>query len=123
MATSKIAEVHPSGKTLSDISGVESMKSDFGRHSDKDLAGGMEILDLDFLLSIVENTEGNDKNDVAMRRLTFDELIRREQQDAIDSNALKVYAINEGELYGKVIQCEAMKVLTERTARKSKHGD
>ncbi len=123
MVTSKIAEVHPSGKTLSDISGVESMKSSFGRHSDKDLAGGMEILDLDFLLSIVENTDGNDKNDVSMRRLTFDELIRREQQDTIDSNALKVYAINEGELYGKVIQCEAMKVLTERTARKSKHGD
>ncbi|MDD5064242.1 MAG: hypothetical protein PHQ35_05730 [Phycisphaerae bacterium] len=123
MATSKIAEVHPSDKTLSDISGVESMKSSFGRHSDKDLAGGMEILDLDFLLSIVENTEGNDKNDVAMRRLTFDELIRREQQDAIDSNALKVYAMNEGELYGKVIQCEAMKVLTERTTRKGKHSD
>jgi hypothetical protein len=83
----------------------------------------MEILDLDFLLSVVENTEGNDKNDVAMRRLTFDELLRREQQDTIDSNALKVYAMNEGELYGKVIQCEAMKVLTERTVRKSKRGN
>jgi hypothetical protein len=98
------------------------MKSGFGRRSEKDLAIGMEILDLDFLLSVVENTEGNDKNDVAMRRLTFDELLRREQQDTIDSNALKVYAMNEGELYGKVIQCEAMKVLTERTARKGKHG-
>jgi hypothetical protein len=122
MATSKIVEVHPSGKTLSDIPSGESMKGGFSRRSEKDLAGGMEILDLDFLLSIVENTEGNDKNDVAMRRLTFDELLRREQQDTVDSNALKVYAMNEGELYGKVIQCEAMKVLTERTARKSKHG-
>jgi hypothetical protein len=122
MAASKIVEVHPLGKAPSDISGEENMKSGFGRRSEKDLAIGMEILDLDFLLSVVENTEGNDKNDVAMRRLTFDELLRREQQDTIDSNALKVYAMNEGELYGKVIQCEAMKVLTERTARKGKHG-
>lgn len=123
MVTSKIVEMHPSGKALSDIPSGESMKSSFSRRGEKDLAGGMEMLDLDFLLSIVESTEGNEKNDVAMRRLTFDELLRREQQDTIDSNALKVYAINEGELYGKVIQCEAMKVLTERTARKNKHGD
>jgi len=123
MVTSKIVEMHPSGKALSDIPSGENIKSGFGRRSEKDLAGGMEMLDLDFLLSIVENAEGNDKNDVAMRRLTFDELLRREQQDTIDSNALKVYAMNEGELYGKVIQCEAMKVLTERTAHKSKHGD
>jgi hypothetical protein len=122
MAASKIVEVHPSGKAPSDISGEENMKSGLNRNREKDLAIGMEILDLDFLLSVVENTEGNDKNDVAMRRLTFDELLRREQLDTIDSNALKVYAMNEGELYGKVIQCEAMKVLTERTTRKSKHG-
>jgi hypothetical protein len=115
MAASKIMEVHSPAKAPE-----ENLRSISSRN--KDLAGGMEILDLDFLLSIVENTEGNDKNDVSMRRLTFDELLRREQQDTIDSNALKVYAINEGELYGKVIQCEAMKVLTERTTRKSKHG-
>ncbi len=122
MAAGKVVEVHPSGKAPSDISSEENVKSGLGRSREKDLAVGMEILDLDFLLSIVENTEGNDKNDVTMRRLTFDELLRREQQDTIDSNALKVYAMNEGVLYGKVIQCEAMKVLTGRTARKSKHG-
>jgi hypothetical protein len=122
MAASKIMEVHSPVKVPSNISGEENLKSGFNRNRDKDLAGGMEILDLDFLLSIVENTEGNDKNDVAMRRLTFDELLRREQLDTIDSNSLKVYAMNEGELYGKVIQCEAMKVLTERTARKGKHS-
>ena len=122
MVASKIVEVHPSGRAPSDISGEENVKSELNRNREKDLAIGMEILDLDFLLSVVENTEGNDKNDVAMRRLTFDELLRREQQDTIDSNSLKVYAMNEGELYGKVIQCEAMKVLTERTVRKSKHG-
>jgi len=122
MAAGKIVEVHSPGRMSSDISGEEHLKSEFNRNRDKDLAGGMEILDLDFLLNVVESTEGEDKNDVAMRRLTFDELLRRDQLDTIDSNALKVYAINDGSLYGKVIQCEAMKVLTERTTRKDKHG-
>lgn len=113
MAASKIVEVHPSNE--------ETLKSEFNKNREKDLAGGMEILELEFLLSIIENTEGNDKNDVAMRRLTFDELLRRDQVDTIDSSALKVYAMNEGSLYGKVIQCEAMKMLTERTTRKGRH--
>jgi len=87
---------------------------------ERDLASGMEILELDFLLSVIENTEGDDKNDVTMRKLGFNELLRREQLDAIDSKALKAYAVNAGNLYGKNIQCEAMKKLTERTTRKSK---
>jgi hypothetical protein len=121
MAASKIVEVHPSAKASSEISGEETLKSGLSRDREKDLAGGMEILDLEFLLSIIENTDGDDKNDVAMRRLTFDELLRRDQVDTIDSSALKVYAMNEGSLYGKVIQCEAMKMLTERTTRKGRH--
>jgi hypothetical protein len=123
MTASKIVEMPSPTKATSNVSNEENLKSGLSRNKEKDLAGGMEILDLDFLLSIVENTNGNDKNDVVMRRLTFDELIRREQSDTIDSNALKVYAMNEDNLYNKVIQCEAMKVLTERTTRKSKHGD
>jgi hypothetical protein len=120
---SRVVEVHSSAKaSSSDVSNEEKPKSESSKGREKDLAGGMEILDLDFLLSIVENTEGNDKNDVIMRRLIFDELLRREQPDTIDSNALKVYAMNNGNLYGKVIQCEAMKVLAERTNRKGKHG-
>ena len=117
MAAGKIVEMNP--PTKSPFSEGESTRS----NRNKDLAGGMELLDLDFLLSIVENTDGSDKNDVSMRKFTFDELVRRQQQDTIDSNALKVYAINDGNLYGKVIQCEAMKVLTDRTTRKTKHGD
>ena len=113
---SKIIEMPSPTKAGSNVSDSETHKSG---SRNKDLAAGMEILDLDFLLSIVENTAGNDKNDVTMRKLTFDELLRREQLDTIDSNALKVYAINEGNLYGKTIQCEAMKVLTERTTHKS----
>ncbi len=123
-AASRVVEVRSTVKAPpSDISGGEKPKSDSAREREKDLASGMEILDLDFLLSIVENTEGNDKNEVVMRKLTFDELLRREQLNTIDSNALKVYAMNDGNLYGKIIQCESMKMLTERTTRRSKHGN
>ncbi len=115
MTANKVVDVHPSAKASD-----ENLKGGSSKHRDKDLAAGMEILDLDFLLSIVENIDSNDKSDVAMRRLIFNELLRREQQDTIDSNALKVYAMNDGKLYSKVIQFEALKVLTERTSRKSK---
>lgn len=90
-----------------------------GPGGDRDLGGGMEMLEMDFLLSIVENIKGDDKSDVTMRKLVFNELIRREEVDAIDSNSLKVYTVDEDRLYGKNIQCEAMKKLTERTTRKS----
>ena len=116
MAASKIVEMPSPTKAASNVSNNESQKS--GANKNKDLAGGMEILDMDFLLSIVENIDGNDKNDVTMRKLTFDELLRREQQNQIDSVALTVYSVNEGNLYGKVIQCEAMKELTRRTMHK-----
>jgi len=88
-----------------------------GPGKDRDLGSGMEMLEMDFLLSVVENIKGEDKNDVTMRKLVFNELLRREQLDAIDSNALKVYTVDESNLYGKDIQCEAMKKLTERTTR------
>jgi hypothetical protein len=91
------------------------------RERGKDLHSGMELLELDFLLSVVENTKGGDKKDVAMRKLNFKELIRREQLYEADSNALKVYAKNKDNLYGKGIQCEAIKELTERTTHKNKH--
>jgi len=118
-ATSKVVEMRPSAKgTSGEVAAAEKLRSELSK--EKDLVGGMEMLELDFLLGVVENTRGDDTNDVTMRRLSFNELHRREQLDAIDSNALKFYAINEGNLYGKSIQCEAMKKLAERTTHKSK---
>ena len=105
----KVMEVRGPGKGTGGESG-----------KDRDLSGGMEMLDLDFLLSVVEYTKGDDKNDVTMRKLVFNELLRRDQLDTIDSSALKVYTIDESNLYGKDIQCEAMKKMTERTLSKSK---
>jgi hypothetical protein len=85
----------------------------------RNLAGGMDLLEMDFLLGVIENTEGDDKNDVAMRRLSFNEVLRRNQQSDIDSASLSVYAVDEKDLYGKDIQCAAMKELTRRTEQKS----
>ena len=97
---------------------TESTNEKLAREGGKDLSGGMEILEPDFLLSVVENTKGDDSNDITMRRLTFYELLRRNQLNTVDSNALKVYAVNEHKFYDKTIQCEAMKMLTERTKQK-----
>ncbi len=122
-STGKLAELRSSAKSPSEeMVGEGKPKDELAREKDKDLASGMEILELDFLLGIIENTDGDDKNDVTMRRLNFNELFRREQLDTIDSSSLKVYAKNDGNLYGKVIQCEAMKELTKRTVHKGKHG-
>ena len=88
-----------------------------GPGKDRDLGSGMEMLDMDFLLNVVEHTKGGDKNDVTMRKLVFNELLRREQLEAVDSNSLKIYTIDEYNLYGKEIQCAAMRKLTERTTR------
>jgi hypothetical protein len=82
---------------------------------DRDVSSGMEILDLDFLVKIVENTKGRNKKDVMMRKLVFNELLRRDQVSAVDSKALNIYTMNKSKLYSKKIQCGAMKALAERT--------
>jgi len=90
-------------------------KGTVGKEAEKDLTGGMELLELDFLVSVVENTNGDDKNDVIIRKFSFNELLRRKKLGQVSSNALKVYTIDEGNLYGKEIQCVAMKELSHRT--------
>jgi hypothetical protein len=85
----------------------------------RNLGGGMEMLEMDFLLGVIELTDGEDKNDVAMRKLSFNEVLRRNQQSDIDSASLTVYAVDEKNLYGKDIQCAAMKELTRRTDQKA----
>jgi len=93
------------------------------RKREKDLHSGMELLELNFLLSIVENINGgDDEKDVIIRKLNFKELLRRGKLNQADSKALRKYAINKGNLYGKDIQCEAMKSLAERTAKGNKRS-
>jgi len=95
----------------------EKLRSEPARRRTRDLQGGMELLGLDFLLSVVENTTGDDELDITMRKLNFNELIRTDQLQAVDSNALKVYALNSDGHYDKHIQCEAIKELSVRTTQ------
>jgi len=84
----------------------------------RNLAGGMEMLELEFLLGVVERTDGANKNDVEMRKLGFNEVLRRKEQKEIDSGVLSLYAVDGSGLYGKDIQCAAMQELTRRTTSK-----
>ena len=102
-----VVELHPSSDS----------NTDTPSRKQADTQSGMELLDMDFLLVVIENTDSNDENDITMRKLSFDEVLRRNKQNEIASTALKVYAVNKGDLYGKTIQCQAMKELTKRTTQ------
>ncbi len=84
-----------------------------------DQKGGMELLDLNFLLKAVSDTGHNSKADITMHKLIFKELIRREKLGEIESKVLKEYALNKGSLYSRDVQCEAIKELASRTERGS----
>jgi hypothetical protein len=100
---------------------TEAKSEDLHKKRERDLQSGMELLGLDFLLSIVENTNGgDDEKDVVIRKLNFEELLRRGELNQAESKALKEYAVNKGNLYGKDIQCEALKNLAKRTAKGKK---
>jgi hypothetical protein len=118
-SSDKVVELHPSGSTSSEATAVKT-KPAATKARGEDLESGMELLELDFLLSIIENTDGDDKYEVTMRKLCFKEVLRRDQQNEIDSQAVKAYAVNENNLYGKDIQCEAMKELSARTEQNIK---
>lgn len=81
----------------------------------RDLAGGMELLGDDFLIGVIEDLGGGDGREVSMRRMSFEELIRRGGLAGLSGEALKVYAVDKGHLYGKVIQCEALGEMARRT--------
>ncbi len=85
----------------------------------RDFSSGMDLLEMDFLLSVVENTAGENEFDIKMRQMCFKELLRRESRHDIGSAAMKVYATT-GQTYGKDIQCEAMLELMLRTTQNSK---
>jgi hypothetical protein len=87
------------------------------RSGDQDLKSGLELLDLQFVLGVIENTDSTDKNDVVMRKIAFNEVIRRDSRHEVASSALKVYAVDGDKFYGKDIQCEAMQELAQRTSK------
>jgi len=104
-----------------ETTGRGNLKNESAGQRRADLTSGMELLELDFLLDVVTNTAGNDKNNVTMSKLSFNELVRRAELNRVRSGILKLYAINQGNLYDKSIQCEAIRELSRRTADRSKH--
>jgi hypothetical protein len=91
--------------------------------TNKDLQSGMGLLELDFLLSMVEDIENNAPNDVTMRKLNFNEVFRRKKLSQVNSKVLTAFAINQGDLYGKDIQCKAMGQLAERSMNMNRGED
>jgi len=91
-------------------------------NSDRDLHSGMELLESGFLLRVVETNKEKDEADIQIRKLCFTELLRRDELDKAESAAVKIYAVNQGNRYGKKIQCGAMKELAGRTLHSSKVG-
>ena len=84
-----------------------------------ELSSGMEIIETVFLINLVEGVLETDFTDVSIRKLAFNELVRRGLLCKVDGTTLKVYALNRNNLYGKTIQCEALKELAVRTSQKS----
>jgi hypothetical protein len=105
----------------SDAASHKNPKKKPSKEKNKNLYGGMDLLELDFLLSIVENVKDNDQKDVTIRKLNFNEVLRREKLNQVKSKVLVVYAIDQDHLYGKDIQCQAMGELAKRTTRIDRH--
>jgi hypothetical protein len=83
----------------------------------RDLKSGMELLAKDFLVGVVEGTAVVGPLDIAMRSMCFNELVRRGDLWAVSSQAVRVYILDEGGLFGKSIQCQALAELADRTQK------
>ena len=103
---------------------VVSIKSEHSQEAagqtrkDSDVNSGLELLDIVFVLGVVDSTDSADPNDITMRKIGFNEILRRNSRPRISSKALKVYALDQNKFYGKDIQCQAMQELAQRTATK-----
>lgn len=109
-----VTNIRPVDRQHQNVPNVRNVESPVrNTHSDKP---GMEMLDNDFILQVIEDLQGNEPNDLIMRSIGFNEMLRRSLESTIDSNALKIYAIDQASHYGKDIQCHAMQELARRTA-------
>ena len=110
----RYATIGRSGNGKAEVAAEKKARSEAKKRG-RDLHGGMEVLDLDFLLDIVENSDGTDEHDMTMRKLGFHELARTGRLSDIDSHALGYVCMDEDGLFDKRMQCEAMQELAART--------
>jgi hypothetical protein len=83
----------------------------------RDLKSGMELLQGGFLVKIVEQPANAAGLDIEMQKMCFAEMQRRNELEAVSSEALETYTIDEAGHYGKTIQRQAMEELFRRTAQ------
>ncbi len=98
------------------VKSEQSKTEDAKTRKNNDVKSGLEMLDIEFVLGVVDSTDSADPNDITMRKIGFNEILRRDSRPRISSDALKVYALDQNKFYGKDIQCQAMQELAERTA-------
>jgi hypothetical protein len=86
----------------------------------RDLKSGMDLLAGGFLVKIIESRHAgisSDSLDIKMQKMCFAEMKRRNELEAVSSEALKAYTIDELGHYSKAIQRQAMEELFHRTSQ------
>ena len=84
----------------------------------RDLKSGMELLSGSFLVKVIESRNDEiqaDRVDIEMQKMCFAEMKRRNELEAVSSEALKAYTVDEAGNYGKTIHRQAMEELFRRT--------
>ncbi len=84
----------------------------------RDLKSGMELLSGSFLVKVIESRNDRiraDGIDIEMQKMCFTEMKRRNELEAVSSEALKAYTVDEAGHYGKTIHRQAMEELFRRT--------
>ena len=85
----------------------------------RNLKSGMELLTGGFLVKIIESRFAGAAAglDIEMQKMCFAEMKRRNELEAVSSEALKTYIIDEAGHFGKTIQRQAMEELFRRTGQ------
>lgn len=82
--------------------------------------GGLELLEDNFLVEMVNQVTNTDSDDLTMHMLALKEMIRRDKLNLASSKALAFYTLNKTKEYDKKIQCAAMLELAKRTDEENK---
>jgi hypothetical protein len=101
-------------------SAVSAVKLSHAEAKRRDLKSGMELLSGSFLVKVIESRNDGiyaDGIDIEMQKICFAEMKRRNQLEAVSSEALKAYTVDKAGYYGKTIHRQAMEELFRRTGR------
>ena len=85
----------------------------------RNLKSGMELLTGGFLVKMIESRFAGAAAglDIEMQKMCFAEMKRRNELEAVSSEALKIYIVDKAGHFGKTIQRQAMEELFRRTGQ------